>query len=491
MRNLEGVAESLRPLVESKQWDYCVVWKLGDDPSRFIEMMGCCCGGGYEYDCVNVKEEEGESHSAKLCRDGFLKHPIRTKACEALSQLPSSMPLYSGIHSEVIISAQPRWLSGHVNASGSNPSQSHDYVGTRVLIPVLSDLIELFSTKNIPENQKMLELFMAPFNNSLKQEPMATHDYAIVNLNASASLNEFHVDPLPEESPEKLLPSLNLANFIPGPQVFPSSVSQTTSCPILEGSSSGSNPSSEHPLLSSRSRKSRRGDNLLQQQTGLASGSGSVVEKHKAKVTRKTGSGQYQSKNLFAERNRRSRIKDGHFALRALVPKISKMDIPAIIGDAVEYIEELKKKVKELEDELREIEEEEDLTKNKADVKILASDMRKEGSICLISTEHKQGSSSFVQKSPTAVQVEVNQIGKRDCLIKLFYEQSRGGFANLMENMDSLGLQVVDANVTTFDGNVLNILKVQANRDIQAKKLRDKLIQLTRETNQTVHKGIN
>ncbi|PQM41748.1 bHLH transcription factor [Prunus yedoensis var. nudiflora] len=456
MRNLEGVAESLRPLVESKQWDYCVVWKLGDDPSRFIEMMGCCCGGGYEYDCVNVKEEEGEPHSAKLCRDGFLKHPIRTKACEALAQLPSSMPLYSGIHTEVIISAQPRWLSGHVNASGSNPSQSHDFVGTRVLIPVLSDLIELFSTKNV-----------------------------------SASLNEFHVDPLPEECPEKLLPSLNLANFIPRPQVFPSSVSRTSSCPILEGSSSGSNPSSEHPLLSSRSRKSKRGDNLLQQQAGLACGSGSVVEKHKAKVTRKTGSGQYQSKNLFAERNRRSRIKDGHFALRALVPKISKMDIPAIIGDAVEYIEELKKKEKELQDELREIEEEEDLTKNKADVKILASDMRKEGSICLISTEHKQGSSSFVQKSPTAVQVELNQIGKRDCLIKLFYEQSRGGFARLMENMDSLGLQVVDANVTTFDGNVLNILKVQANRDIQAKKLRDKLIQLTRETNQTVHRGIN
>lgn len=233
-----------------------------------------------------------------------------------------------------------------------------------MLIPVLSDLIELFSTKNvrflflfsnhqkqrfifsrptlnnlkftfqIPENQKMLELFMAPFNNSLKQEPMATHDNANVNLNASASLNEFHVDPLPEECPEKLLPSLNLANFIPGPQVFPSSVSQTTSCPILEGSSSGSNPSSERPLLSSHSRKSRRGDNLLQQQAGLATGSGTVVEKHKAKVTRKTGSGQYQSKNLFAERNRRSRIKDGHFALRALVPKISKVKIILSVKDS-------------------------------------------------------------------------------------------------------------------------------------------------------------
>lgn len=41
------------------------------------------------------------------------------------------------IHTEVIISAQPRWLSGHVNASGSNPSQSH--VGNPTLTSFFSD----------------------------------------------------------------------------------------------------------------------------------------------------------------------------------------------------------------------------------------------------------------------------------------------------------------------------------------------------------------
>lgn len=34
MRHLETPVEWLRPFVESKAWDYCVVWKLGDDPSR-------------------------------------------------------------------------------------------------------------------------------------------------------------------------------------------------------------------------------------------------------------------------------------------------------------------------------------------------------------------------------------------------------------------------------------------------------------------------
>lgn len=36
MRDLEKAVEWLRPFVDSKAWDYCVVWKLGDDPSRYF-----------------------------------------------------------------------------------------------------------------------------------------------------------------------------------------------------------------------------------------------------------------------------------------------------------------------------------------------------------------------------------------------------------------------------------------------------------------------
>ncbi|XVE92425.1 hypothetical protein REPUB_Repub01dG0096100 [Reevesia pubescens] len=59
------------------------------------------------------------------------------------------------------------------------------------------------------------------------------------------------------------------------------------------------------------------------------------------------------------------------------------------------------------------------------------------------------------------VHVEVNQITKREFLIKLYYEQKRGGFAKLKEGIDFLGLRVIDANVTTFNGKVLNIFKVE------------------------------
>lgn len=27
--------ELLRPIVENKAWDYCILWKFSDDPSRY------------------------------------------------------------------------------------------------------------------------------------------------------------------------------------------------------------------------------------------------------------------------------------------------------------------------------------------------------------------------------------------------------------------------------------------------------------------------
>lgn len=156
----------------------------------------------------------------------------------------------------------------------------------------------------------MLDLLMESFN-------------ANVNLKGSASLDELHIDPMKE----KFLPKV-----CPRPQL--TSRTQSTSCPSREGSSSGSNPSTEHRPFnlssdqlppygyvmpsekSSRFRKPKCRDNVLKQQ---------VVEKDNARGVGRTGSEHFRSKNLNAERKRRNRIKEGELALRALVPKITKV----------------------------------------------------------------------------------------------------------------------------------------------------------------------
>ncbi|KAL1135378.1 hypothetical protein V6Z11_A12G169600 [Gossypium hirsutum] len=184
----------------------------------------------------------------------------------------------------------------------------------------------------------------------------------------------------------------------------------------------------------------------------------------------------YHSKNLITERNRRKKIKDGLFKLRALVPKISKMDITAILTDAIEYIGNLQEEEKKLRNELKKTEEG-DCGKSNAELKSAKLDWLHRKNMSAIEENHVPSGISEMAKME--VHVEVNQITKREFWIKLCYKHKRSGFAKLMEGMDSLGLGVIDANITTFNGNVLNIFKVEANRDFESRQLRDLLTHLT------------
>nr|AFK38540.1 unknown [Lotus japonicus] len=58
------------------------------------------------------------------------------------------------------------------------------------------------------------------------------------------------------------------------------------------------------------------------------------------------------SKNLMAERRRRKRLNDRLSMLRSIVPKISKMDRTAILGDTIDYMKELLEKINNLKQEV-------------------------------------------------------------------------------------------------------------------------------------------
>ncbi|PON35919.1 Basic helix-loop-helix transcription factor [Parasponia andersonii] len=479
--------EWFRPLIGAQQWDYIVVWKLGDEPSRFIEWMGCCCRGSI--DCGNVKEEKSEeNHLNPLCRDDYMKHLVRTKACKELAQLPTYMPLYSGVHHiEVLLSSQPRWLS-QVDSSDSKPSHD-DSGGTRALVPVEGGLIELYCTKHIAKEPKVLELVLAHCNISLEKETMAR------NICSNERPNKgLHLDSLTEQWPFSSH-LLSLSSSLQARCAGAQSSSHTS----IEGSSrtGSSNPPNEHMLFDSScvyesqselfeqsiekcssSHKLGCNGNFLAQ---LAQQEGSVrgheAEKSATKTIRKNGE-ECHSKNLHTERNRRFRIQNGILTLRSLVPKITKLDKTSTLVDAINYIKELQKEEKELQDELKKMEEEDYCHKNKNEYTITKPNKSKEAAKRLLSAGQNQ-SSTFGTKQQIVVHVEVNQIGKREFFIKLLRRQSQDGFVRLMEALDSLELQVISANLTTFNGIVQNILEVKAEKDIQPEKLRSALIELT------------
>ncbi|KAG8634417.1 hypothetical protein MANES_17G030700v8 [Manihot esculenta] len=141
--------------------------------------------------------------------------------------------------------------------------------------------------------------------------------------------------------------------------------------------------------------------------------------------------GEYKSKNLHAERRRRQKLGDSLLALRSLMNKA------AIIVDAITYIKELQQNVKLLSDQLleREASSEEAVLKTRSNEMNAAADEMKQFGI--------------------VEDVQVIKIYGNKLWIKIILEKKRRKITKLIETVTSLGLELIDINVSTSKGAML------------------------------------
>ncbi|KAL1212989.1 Transcription factor MYC2 [Cardamine amara subsp. amara] len=170
-----------------------------------------------------------------------------------------------------------------------------------------------------------------------------------------------------------------------------------------------------------------------------------VPEKRPKKRGRKPANGREEPLNhVEAERQRREKLNQRFYALRAVVPNVSKMDKASLLGDAIAYINELKSKLNKTESEKIQI-------KNQLEeVKIELAGRRANAGGGDLSS-----SSSVTAIKPVGMEIEVKIIGW-DAMIRVESSKRNHPAARLMSALMDLELEVNHASMS-----VVNDLMIQ------------------------------
>ncbi|XVE71901.1 hypothetical protein DITRI_Ditri10aG0188700 [Diplodiscus trichospermus] len=166
------------------------------------------------------------------------------------------------------------------------------------------------------------------------------------------------------------------------------------------------------------------------------------------------------SKNIVSERNRRKKLNERLFALRAVVPNISKMDKASIIKDAIEYIQELHDQETRIQAEIMELES--------GKIKKNPGFEYEQELPALLRSKKSKVESIFdyggSRTSPIEVlELKVTQMGEKTVVVSITCNKRTDTMVKLCEVFESLKLKIITANITTVSGRLLKTVFVEVS----------------------------
>ncbi|XP_057768542.1 transcription factor bHLH35-like [Salvia miltiorrhiza] len=175
------------------------------------------------------------------------------------------------------------------------------------------------------------------------------------------------------------------------------------------------------------------------------------------------------SKNIVSERNRRKKLNERLYALRAVVPNITKMDKASIIKDAIEYIESLNNEETRIQAEILELESggaplfysdhQPESTAFSASQPIKRSRMMESYyDSCVSSSAPSSTSCAMLPSSPIdLLELRVSSMGEKTSTIVVSLTCTKGTdtMVKLCDIFESLNLRIITASISTFSERLL------------------------------------
>ncbi|XP_040988798.1 transcription factor MYC2-like [Juglans microcarpa x Juglans regia] len=159
--------------------------------------------------------------------------------------------------------------------------------------------------------------------------------------------------------------------------------------------------------------------------------------------------------HVEAERQRREKLNHRFYALRSVVPNVSKMDKASLLADAVVYINELKAKIDDLEAKLK-------AQPRKANMSNL-SGMYDSRSITSTVDHTRLSSSSF---TAAEIYVEVKIVGS-EASIRIQCPDVNYPHSRLMDALRDLEFQIHHANISSIKGLMVQDVVVKVPDGLQ------------------------
>ncbi|XP_061358127.1 basic helix-loop-helix protein A [Gastrolobium bilobum] len=205
-----------------------------------------------------------------------------------------------------------------------------------------------------------------------------------------------------------------------------------------------------------------------------------------------TAQDELSANHVLAERRRREKLNERFIILRSLVPFVTKMDKASILGDTIEYVKQLRRKIQDLEARNRQIEvEQRSRVAEQPVVQRTSSSTTKEqqrsGVTVLVGPEKRkvrivEGRAKTVEvEASTSVQVSIIE---SDALLEIECTHREGLLLDVMQMLRELRIEVIGVHSSLNNAVFVAELRAKVKENANGKKV--SIVEVKRALNQII-----